>query len=239
VDVDPTATHPAVGTARDWGTGQTTLKGGVPLPFWSDQRLVLSGGPMSVDLWGRGAPRWFRGAGGPKGGHKGRRGGKHVVREVVITRRFVDGKRVFSHRKVSVKRWWTWNRRDPGATWRLNGPVSGTVDIADIDGRIRVWDTSSGKDLAVTVPDGTSTRTLADGSVVYQGLRDAAATLSGTGFRMKAVGWDLEGTFTPAAGSLARSFVRGKGSFDTADFQGQRARRKGGNRVLLQPATTK
>ena len=55
-DVDPTATHPATGTARDWGNGETTLKGGVPWPFWSNQRILLTAGPMSVDIFGRGGP---------------------------------------------------------------------------------------------------------------------------------------------------------------------------------------
>lgn len=236
VDVNPTATHPAIGEAWDWGHGETTLKGGVPWPFWSDQKILLSSGPMAVDLFGRGAPRWFRdGDDGPKG-HRGK---TVVVRKVVVTKRFVHGKRIFLRRVVTERGWWRWHRRQPGATWRLNGPASGSVDIADIDGRVRVWDKSAGKDLVVRVPAGTSSQTLADGSVVYYGLRDAAVVVSGTGFRMKAVGWDVEGTFTPAAGSLARSFVRGKGSFDTADFQDVRARKHGGHRVLLQPVTAK
>lgn len=231
VDIDPTATHPAIGRAWDWGRGETTLKGGVPWPFWSNQKLLLGTGPMSVDLWGRGGERWHRDGNGPKG-----RGGKHVtVRKVVMTRTFVNGKRVFSKRVVSERGWWKWERRGPGATWRINGPASGTVDLADIDGRVRVWDKSTAKDLAVTVPDGTTTQTLADGSVLYTGLRDAAVKVAGTGFRMKAVGWDVEGTFTPAAGSLARSFVRGKGTFDTAEHKDVWARKHGGYRVLLQP----
>jgi hypothetical protein len=236
VDIDPTATHPATGKAWDWGKGETTLKGGVPWPFWSDQKIVLSAGPMAVDLFGRGAPRWFRdGEDGPKG-HRG----KHVtVRKVVITRKYVNGVKVASRRVVTERGWFKWHRRDPGATWRLNGPASGTVDIADIDGRVRVWDKSAAKDLAVTVPTGTTTTTLADGSVVYSGLRDAQVKLVGTGFRMKAVAWDVEGTFTPTASTLARSFVRGKGTFDTADFQDLRARKRDGARVLLQPVAPK
>lgn len=232
-DVDPTAAHPAIGEARDWGNGETILKGGVPWPLWSNHRILLSSGPMSVDLFGRGGQRWHRDD-GPKGGK-----GKHVVRKVVITKKFVDGKRVFSKRVVTERGWWKWHRRGPGATWRLNGPASGAVDITDIDGRVRVWDKSTAKDLAVTVPVGTPTQTLTDGSVVYYGLRDAKVALSGTGFRMKAVGWDVEGTFTPTAGSLARSFVRGKGTFDTADFQDVSARKRGGYRVLLQPVAAK
>ena len=85
-DVDPTATHPATGTARDWGNGETTLKGGVPWPFWSNQRILLTAGPMSVDIFGRGGPRWHREP-------KGEPGKRHVVRKVVITKKFVNGKR--------------------------------------------------------------------------------------------------------------------------------------------------
>jgi hypothetical protein len=235
-DVDPTAAHPAIGEARDWGNGETILKGGVPWPFWSNHKILLSAGPMSVDIYGRGGHRWHRDD-DPKGDGKGKR---HVVRKVVITKKFVDGKRVFSKRVVTERGWWKWHRREPGATWRLNGPASGKVDITDIDGRVRVWDKSAAKDLKVTIPVGTPTHTLSDGSIVYYGLRDAQVALSGTGFRMKAVGWDVEGTFTPTAGSLARSFVRGKGSFDTADFQDVWGRKHGGGyRVLLQPVAAK
>jgi hypothetical protein len=229
-DVDPTATHPAIGTASDSGSGETILKGGVPWPFWNSQRILLSAGPMSVDIFGRGGPRWHR-ATGPKAG----RGKRVVVRRVVITKRFVNGKKVFSRRVVIQRGWWRWHRRGPGAVWRLNGPASGAVSIADIDGRIRVWDRSAAKDLVVSVPAGTPTQTLSDGSVVYSRLRDAQVALSGTGFRMKAIGWDVEGTFTPTAGGLARSFVRGRGTFDTAHFTDVRARKHGGHRLLLQP----
>ena len=189
---------------------------------------------MSVDLHGRGAPRWLRdGEDGPKG-HRG----KHVtVRKVVVTRKFVNGKKVFSRRVVTERGWYRWHRRDPGATWRLNGP--GLRHRGHRRHRrppARLGQVAGPKDLAVTVPAGTISRTtLADGSVVYTGLRDAKVLITGTGFRMKAVGWEVEGTFTPAAGSLARSFVRGKGSFDTAHFQDLRARKHGGTRVLLQP----
>jgi hypothetical protein len=240
VDVDPTATHPAIGTAWDYGRGETTLKGGVPWPFWSNPRILLTSAgplqPMSVDLFGHGGKRWHRDGDGKKNGHRGK---PVVVRKVVVTKRFVNGKRVFSRRVVTERGWWKWDHRGPGAIWRLNGPASGAVDIADIDGRLRVWDKSAAKDLAVKVPDGTASQTLADGSVVYYGLRDAKVTLSGTGFRMKAVGWDVEGTFTPTEGSLARSFVRGKGTFDTADFKDVWARKRGGYRVLLQPIVPK
>jgi hypothetical protein len=235
VDIDPTATHPAIGKAWDHGRGETTLKGGIPWPFWSNQKILLSAGPMSVDLFGRGGHRWHR----DDDGKQGDRGKRVVVRRVVVTKRLVDGKRVFSRRLVTERGWWKWDRRGPGATWRLNGPASGAVDIADIDGRIRVWDKAAAPDLSVTVPAGTPSQKLADGSVVYYGLRDAQVKLLGTAFRMKAVGWDVEGTFTPTAGSLARSFVRGKGTFDTADFKDVWARRHGGYRVLLQPVAAK
>ncbi len=233
-DVNPTAANPAVGTARDWGSGASTLKGGVAHPFWRSQKILLTSGPMSVNLFGRGGPRWHKDD--PKGREKGTR---MTVRRVVVTRTFVNGQKVSSRRVVTQRRWWTWNRREPGATWRLNGPAAGSVNIATISGRIRVWDRSTAKDLAVTVPGGTTTQTLADGSVVYYGLRGARVALAGTGFRMKAVAWDVEGTFTPLAGSLARSYVRGKGTFDTADFADQRARKQGGTRVLLQPVAAK
>jgi hypothetical protein len=230
-DVDPTAANRAVGTAWDWGSGASTLKGGVAHPFWRSQRILLTSGPMAVDLFGRGGPRWHR---------DGSKGGKNMtVRRVVVTRTFVNGQEVSSRRVVTQRRWWTWNHREPGATWRLNGPAAGAVDIATITGRLRVWDRSTPKDLAVTVPAGTATQTLADGSVVYDGLRDAKVALTGTGFRMKAVAWDVEGTFTPLAGSLARGYVRGKGTFDTADQQDLRARVHGGTRVLLQPVAAK
>lgn len=125
--------------------------------------------------------------------------------------------------------------RSLGATWRLNGPASGAVKIATITGRIRVWDGSAAKDLAATVPGGTTTTTLRDGSVVYSGLSGAAVTLSGTAFRMKARASDLEGVFTPTAGSLARAFVYGGGTFDAGAATGVRTGHHGGVRVLLQP----
>ena len=231
VDIDPTATHAAIGTAHDWGAGATILKGGVAQPFWRDQESCWWAPARCRLTWpGAAGIRWHR---GPKGHH----GAKSVrVREVVVTRRFVNGKRVFSRRVVTQRRWWSWDPREPGATWRLNGPVSGAVNLTTLSGRLRVWDKSSGKDLAVGVPAGTPTTTLPDGSVVYSHLRGAAVTLAGTAFRMKAVGDDVEGTFTPTAGTLARSFVRGKGTFDTADASDLRAHKHGGTRLLLQPA---
>jgi hypothetical protein len=218
-DVDPTASHQATGLARLVGRGETILKGGVAVPIWASQRILLSRGPLSVDLAGRGGHGWFRDGSRGKGGPKARggkaRGGKHR-----------HGLR------------WRWDRGGPGATWRVNGPASGTVDIATVTGRVRVWDRSAGKDLSVAVPAGTTTTTLGDGSVVYSGLREAKVTLAGTGFRMKVRARDVEGTFTPAAGSLARAFVRGKGTFDTADVTDMRAGKHGGVRILLQPTGT-
>ena len=104
-------------------------------------------------------------------------------------------------------------------------------------GRVRVWDRSAAKDLAVTVPAGTTTTTLADGSVVYTGLRGAAVTLSGTGFRMKVRATDVEGTFTPAAGHPRPQLRPRQGAPSTrARRPGVRPGRHGGVRVLLQPA---
>jgi hypothetical protein len=124
--------------------------------------------------------------------------------------------------------------RSLGATWRLNGPASGSVEITTITGRIRIWDRSAAKDLTATLPGGTTTTTLRDGSVVYSGLRAAAVALSGTGFRMKATASDLEGVFTPTSGTLARAFVQGGGTFDAGSAKDVRARHHGGVRVLLQ-----
>jgi hypothetical protein len=51
---------------------------------------------------------------------------------------------------------------------------------------------------------------------------------------MKAVGTDVEGAFEPTRGTLARSFVRGKGTFKTVDAGDLRAHKHGGTRLLLQ-----
>jgi hypothetical protein len=216
-DVDPTKAHAVTGQARVVGRGETILEGGIPVPFWASQRILLTHGPMSVDLAGRGGREWG------------------VWKRVVKVHKVKGPKGVRVLRVTSVRRGWFWGHRAPGATWRLNGPASGSVELTTITGRVRVWDRSTAKDLAVGVPAGTTTTTLADGSVVYSGLKGAKVTLAGTGFRMKVRAWDVEGTFTPAAGSLARSFVRGKGTFDTADATDVRAGRHGGVRVLLQP----
>jgi hypothetical protein len=162
-----------------------------------------------------------------------------VVKRVVITRKVQNGHTVSRSKVVTVKRRWDWERRTNGATWRLNGPASGNVALTTISGRLRVWDKSAAKDLAVTVPTGTTTTTLGDGSVVYSGLRDAQVTLAGTGFRMKVRARDVEGTFTPTAGTLARSYVQGRGSIDTGTVTDYAVRKHRGVRVLLQPVAAK
>ena len=231
-DVDDTATHGAAGQAKVAGRGTTILEGGIPIPFWANQRILITTGPMSVDLSGRGGPEWWRdSAKGPRGPKAVRK--TVTVRKVVVGAR---GRRVVSERRVVTVRRWHWDNRAAGATWRLNGPASGTVDITTVTGRVRVWDRSGAKDLAVTVPDGTTTTTLPDGSVVYSGLKGAAVKLTGTGFRMKVRASDVEGTFTQADGTLARSFVRGKGTFTAGAATGVGPGRHGGVRVLLKPA---
>jgi hypothetical protein len=60
--------------------------------------------------------------------------------------------------------------------------------------------------------------------------------LAGTGFRMKVRATDVQGTFTQADGTLARSFVRGKGTFTAGAATGVGPGRHGGVRVLLKPA---
>ncbi len=227
VDVDPTAAHPAAGVARAAGAGETILEGGVPMPLWTSRRLVLGTGPMAVNLSGRGAREWRS--------HPGRRGARVATRRVVITRTVEDGRGRVRHRSVRVSRWWSWDARAAGATWRLNGPAAGTVDIATVTGRVRVWDRSAADDLAVTVPKGTTTTRLADGSVVYSGLRSARVAISGSAFRMKVRAVDLEGVFTPAPGTLARAFARGGGTIDAGAATDLRPGR-GGMRLLLQPA---
>ncbi len=234
-DVNPTATHPAAGTARVAGRGEAILKGGVPVPFWASQRILLTTGPMSVDLAGRGNREWWGKK--PRAKSKRLQARRVVVRRVVTTKRIENGRTVSKRRVVSVTRWWRWDKRSNGATWRLNGPAAGTVDITTLSGRVRVWDRSSANDLAVAVPDGTATRTLADGSVVYSGLKAAAVKISGSGFRMKVRATDVEGSFTPTEGSLARSFVRGKGTFAAGAATEVSPGRRGGVRVLLQPTT--
>ena len=230
-DVHDTATHGVAGTARVAGKGTTILEGGVPVPFWANQRILLATGPMSVDLSGRGGPEWWSGS--ARRPRTARAGKTVTVRRVVRT----DGRRrVVAERRVVTVRRWRWDARSAGATWRLNGPASGTVDITTLTGRVRVWDRSNGKDLAVTVPGGTTTTTLADGSVVYSGLEGAAVKLAGTGFRMKVRATDVQGTFTATDGTVARSFVRGRGTFDAGSATAVSPGRHGGVRVLLQPA---
>lgn len=233
-DVDPTATHAAAGFARLAGQGESILKGGVPVPFWANQRILLTTAPLAVDLEDHGwHDGWAKTGRHPGTVHRAR----YVrVKRVVVTRKVENG-RVLSRRKVvTVTRRWDWTRDRNGATWRLNGPASGSVDLTTVSGRVRVWDRSAAKDLAVTAPAGTTTTTLADGSMVYSGLRGAKVTVTGTGFRMKVRARDVEGAFTPTAGSLARSFVRGKGTIDTGTVTDKWVGR-GGIRILLQPVT--
>lgn len=219
VVADATAANPVAGVARVRGRGVTTLKGGARVPFRASARILLTTAPMSVDLHGHG---------------RARDGVRRIVRRVVVTRRVETPKGVTHRRVVRVTRR-AWTPKAPGATWRLSGPASGTVTLTTLTGRLRVWDRSAGGDLAVTVPAGTSTTTLGDGSVVYSGLRGAPVTVAGTGFRMKVRAHDVEGTFTPAPASLARSFVRGAGTFSTGTVSDVHPGRRGGVRVLLQP----
>jgi hypothetical protein len=176
-DVAPTAANRAVGVARAFGRGETILQGGAPVRFARSHRIILSHGPLRVNLSGRGY-------------------------------------------------------------WRVGGPANGTVAMT-VSNRFRVWDLSAAKDLKVTGIDPERTKTLADGSVLYWGLRDAHVTVAGTGFRMRVRSTDVEGTFTPAPGTLARSGVRGFGSYSTgateAPEQQAYARRAVVTRILLQP----
>lgn len=228
-DVDPTAANAAAGTARVAGRGETTLKGGVPVSYKASQRIVLTTGPMSVDLYGRGGPEWWRAKPATR---------KGMGPATRIEYRAAKSGKVENHkgsRAAARYVWWRWNPWTPGATWRINGPAAGSVDISTITGRVRVWDRSAAKDLAVSTPAGTSATPLSDGSVVYTGLTSAKVTLSGTAFRMKAHGTKIVGSFTPTAGTLARSFVRGRGSFDAGAATDVHPGRHGGVRVLLQP----
>lgn len=234
VDVDPTPAHAAAGEARVAGDGESILKGGIPVPFWANRRILLATGPMSVDLAGRGGPEFWR---AKPSGAAGRGASRVVLRRTVITQRTRKGRVVATRTVVPVAHWWRWDPRSDGATWRLLGPADGAVDLSAVTGRIRVWDGSAAKDLAVVVPAGTPSATLADGSVLYTGLEGDAVTLSGTAFRMKVRGTDVVGTFTPAAGTLARSVVRGRGTFDAGAVSGVSPGRNGGVRILLQPAT--
>lgn len=205
-EVDPTATHPANGTARVDGRGDTILKGGIPVPFWAGRKILLTTGPMSVDLSGRGVPLWRVDTHGP------------------------------TPKRSQAERGGRSGERGRGATWRLNGPADGAVDLTTVTGRVRVWDRSVAKNLAVTVPSGTTTTTLSDGSIVYSGLQGAKVTLAGSGFRMKVRATDIEGTFTPTFGTWARSFVHGTGSFAAGGVTDLKPGRHGGGvRVLLQP----
>lgn len=238
VDADPSATHAAAGLARVSGTGTTILKGGLPIPFWANNRVLLATGPMAVDVAGEGRWKKVRIARRDRDdrkdhkdrtGHKGEKGEKDgtTAKDAVAARR--SDSRARSHKRV-----WVW-RKGGVAAWRLNGPAAGTVAISALTGRVRVWDASAAKDLAVVAPAGTTSRTLTDGSVVYNGLKKAAVSLTGSSFRIVARGRLIQGTFTPTPGTFARGYVRGKGTFDAGAVQDLGARGKG-VRVLLQPA---
>lgn len=232
-DVDPTATNAAAGTARVAGRGDTILKGGVPVSYKASQRILLTTAPISVDLYGRGGPEWWRTKPGKHKGYGPATRVEYRVGKAGKAGKAQNGKgsRASGARYV----WWRWSPWAPGATWRINGPASGSVDISTITGRVRVWDRSAAKDLAVTAPAGTKATPLSDGSVVYTGLNAAKVTLAGTSFRMKARGTKIVGVFTPTAGTLARSFVRGRGHFDAGAATDVHPGRHGGVRVLLQP----
>ncbi len=245
-EVDPTQKHTATGVATVRGRGKTRLAGGRAASFRRAGRLVLSTGPLDVDLMGRIARH-----GPPKsvddpGGHPGRReeddrgrdegegpeGGRRDRPADTDDRtpgprggpqgqgpRRKPGRR-FGHRR---------------AQWSLGGPARGAVSFDELTGRLKVWDLSEGADLVVTVPDGTETETRDDGLTIYRGLRDAAGvTVAGTAFRMVAKGPEVDGAFTPAADSLARSTIRGRGTFTTPDGE-YRAHGRRATRVLLQP----
>jgi hypothetical protein len=176
-DVDPTPANRAVGIAHAFGHGFTIIKGGVPVRFHRSHRILLTHGPLAVNVSGQ-------------------------------------------------------------AFWRVGGPANGTVDMT-ISNRVRVWDYSAGKDAVVTGTIPEKTRTLPDGSTLYWGLRDAHVTITGTAFRMRVHSTDVEGTFTPTLGSLARSGVRGFGTIVTGPPEtpelSLNARRGNVTRILLQP----
>jgi hypothetical protein len=176
-DVDPTAANRAVGIAHAFGRGFTIIKGGVPVRFARSHRILLTHGPLAVNVSGR-------------------------------------------------------------AFWRVGGPANGTVDMT-ISNRVRVWDYSAGKDAVVAGTNPEKTRALPDGSTLYWGLRDAHVTITGTAFRMRVHSTDVEGTFTPALGSLARSGVRGFGTITTGPPEAPElsvnARQGNVTRILLQP----
>ena len=177
-----------------------------------DQRILLATGPMSVDLAGRGGPEWWRtspartrGRATAPGSVRGARGRRHA------RSRTDEGASPGASSRVRAGGAGT--RCAPGATWRLNGPGLGRgrhhhphrpASASGTARRRRTWPS--------TVPGGHdhdhAPRRL--GGLLRAWRR--AVTLSGTAFRMKAAGpTDVAGTFTPTAGTLARSFVRGSG----------------------------
>ena len=145
-DVDPTAANAATGTARVAGRGETILKGGAPVSYRASQRIVLTAGPMSVDLHGRGGPEWWR---SKPAARKGMPAATRVESRAARPGKAEDRKGTRSKTRYV---WRRWTPRSPAATWRVNGPAAGTVDISAINGRVRVWDRSAAKDLAVTAP---------------------------------------------------------------------------------------
>jgi hypothetical protein len=121
------------------------------------------------------------------------------------------------------------------AYWHLGGPAHGTLDLT-LNNRIRVWDYSAGKDAAVSGIDPMKAKTLPDGSTLYYGLRGAHVMVSGSAFRVRIHSSSASGTFTPAAGTLARSGFRGFGSFTAGtNFVNVPARVGTVTRILLQP----
>jgi hypothetical protein len=175
VEVDPTAANAAVGIAQVAGKGRTIIKGGVPVKFSHARRVVLSRGPLHVNLSGH-------------------------------------------------------------SLWRVGGPANGIVEMT-VSNRIRVWDLSPAKDLVVTGINPARVRAKGDGSTIYSGLRDAAVRLTGTAFRMRVESTDVEGTFTPTPGTLARSAFRGFGTFSTGGTPAddRPSSRRTFTRVLIQP----
>ncbi len=125
------------------------------------------------------------------------------------------------------------------AVWRLNGPANGTTDMT-MSGTLRILDRTTVKDLSVVVPAGTTSSVdPKDGATVYTGLKNAKVAITGSGYRFQAFSRNLRGTFTPVAGTLARSNVRGAGrlSVGPADGRLDNLRVPGGRytRVVLQP----
>ncbi len=120
-DVDPTAANAATGTARVAGRGETILKGGAPVSYRASQRIVLTAGPMSVDLHGRGGPEWWR---SKPAARKGMPAATRVESRAARPGKAEDRK---GTRPKTPSLWPRWNPRSPAATRRVNGPAAGTV----------------------------------------------------------------------------------------------------------------